>query len=324
VDFELDDDQVVLQQELRRFLEARVTSEARRAIAERPGAVDRALWRDLGEMGVFALTRPEAEDGVGLGLAEAVIVFEELGRVGAPGPLIATHLAAGLVDGAASGGVVVGVLPAEARPVMVEHLDALDALLVVGTDAIEQVVLPATGMGAAVERPLDPLTPVHLLSAVPRGERIAGGEQAERFRREGALLAGAFQVGLAEAALLLGVDHALQRTQFDRLIGSFQAVKHLLADAQVAVEIARAAVHAAAVELDESHDDGPHAASTVHGARIVASRAAQRATTTCIQVHGGMGYTWELDAHLLLKRAMVLDVGIGPTEAAIDALAGTL
>ena len=318
MDFEPSDDQVALQQELRRFLEARVTSESRRV-----PAFDRELWRALAEMGVFGLRLPEADGGVGLGLAEAAIVFEELGRVAAPGPLLASHLAAGLVDGAASGATVVGVLPADAAPVVVEHLDVLDVLLVVGPDGVDRVAPPPAG--AAVERPLDPLTPVHLLDAVPAGERIGGSDLAARLRTEAALLAAAMQVGLAEAAVRMGTGYAQQRRQFDRPIGSFQAVKHLLANAQVAVEIARAAVHAAAVTADDADADADADADrAVLAARIVASRAAHRATTANIQVHGGMGYTWELDAHLFLKRSMVLDVALGPTEAAIDHMAAAL
>jgi alkylation response protein AidB-like acyl-CoA dehydrogenase len=331
MDFEPSDDQVALQQELRRFLEARITPEARAA------AFDRSLWRSLGELGVFGLRLPEDAGGVGLGLAEAVIVFEELGRVATPGPLIASHLAAGLVDGAAGGATVVGVLPApgDAGPVLVEHLDVLDSLLVVGPDGVD-LVAPAPA-GTPVERPLDPLTPVHLLDAVPAGERIAGPAVAARLRAEGGLLAAAMQVGLAEAAVRMGTAYARERRQFDRPIGSFQAVKHLLADAQVGVEIARAAVHAAAVTADDvtgGAGDGASAgddagdtgdpARALLAARIVASRAAHRATTANIQVHGGMGYTWELEAHLLLKRAMVLDVALAPAEAAVDELAATL
>ena len=90
------DDQVALQGELRRFLADRVTPEARRAVIDMPGAVDRDLWRALGGMGVFALTLPEADGGVGLGLADATIVCEELGRACVPGPLLGTFLAAGL------------------------------------------------------------------------------------------------------------------------------------------------------------------------------------------------------------------------------------
>src|SRR5690606_41516238 len=86
MDFEPTDDQVALQTELRRFLAERVDHDARRAIAEVPGAVDRGLWRELGGMGVFSLTVPESAGGVGLGGAEATLVFGELGRAAAPGP----------------------------------------------------------------------------------------------------------------------------------------------------------------------------------------------------------------------------------------------
>ncbi len=127
-------------------------------------------------------------------------------------------------------------------------------------------------------------------------------------------------MGLAGGALALATDHALGRVQFGRPIGSFQALKHLLADARVAVEVARAAVAAAGVEIDEGGDAG----RAVDAARIVASRAADRATRTCIQVHGGMGFTWELDAHLFLKRALVLDVGVGSPDEAVESLAASL
>jgi len=320
VDFELSDDQVALQQELRRFLEARVTSEARRAIGALPGAVDRALWRELAGMGVFAITRPEAEGGVGLGMAEASIVFEELGRAAVPGPLVATFLAAAadLVDGAATGEAVVGVVPADG-PVMIEHLDALDAVLVIDDDRV--VVGPPPQRLTPVERPLDPLTPVHLLDAPPDGEQVGDAAVASRLLREGSLLTAAVQVGLAAAAVDAGSAYAKQRTQFGKAIGAFQAVKHLLADALVSVEVARAAVHAAAVEID---DGGAAPSRAVDSARIVASASGHRATTACIQVHGGIGYTWELDAHLYLKRVLVLDQLPDTTEDCLDALVARL
>ena len=139
MDFEPTDDQLALQAELRRFLAERVTPEARRAIGELPGAVDRDLWRDLGGMGTFALTLPEADGGVGLGLADATIVFEELGRAAVPGPVIGTFLAAGLgadISAAAGRGeAVVGMIPA-GDPACVEHLAALDALIVVGDGGV--------------------------------------------------------------------------------------------------------------------------------------------------------------------------------------------
>ena len=319
MDFELSDDQVALQQELRRLLSARVGSEARRAMAEQPGAVDRALWQELDGMGVFSLTVPEHDGGVGLGMAEAVIAFEELGRAAVPGPLVSTFLA--VSSGWAEPGAVVGWLPATGA-VMIEHLDALDAVLVIGDDGVSVAPAP-TGL-TPVARPLDPLTPVHLIDAAPSGEAVADAAVAARVRRDGGLLAAAMQVGLGAAAVDLGAAYAGERTQFGKVIGGFQAVKHLLADAQVAVEVARAAVHAAAVEIDEAEGAAPAPMRAVDGARIVASHAAERATTACIQVHGGIGYTWELDAHLFLKRAMVLDLASGSVDDATESLAAAL
>jgi alkylation response protein AidB-like acyl-CoA dehydrogenase len=314
MDFVLSDDQVDLQEELRRFLSGRVTSEVRRAAMARPGAIDRDLWQRVATMGVFALTVPEADGGVDLGMADAAVVFEELGRVAMSGPLIPTFLAAGVVDGAAWGETVVGLVPAGA-PAMVEHLDGLDALLVLdGADVRLASSLPG---GVPVDRPLDPLTPITVVDHLPDGSVVLDGDDV---RRRGGLLAAAFQVGLGQAALELGTGYAAQREQFGRTIGSFQAVKHLLADTAVAIETARAGVHAAAVTYDEGSD----ADRLVHGARIVASGAAERSARACIQVHGGMGYTWELDAHLLLKRSLVLDQAFGGTAAAVDALAASL
>jgi alkylation response protein AidB-like acyl-CoA dehydrogenase len=275
---------------------------------------------------------------VGLGLADATLVFEELGRAAVPGPVIGTFLAAGLAvhtqvrltradlaagharalaAGAGTGEIVVGLVPA-GRPAYVEHLGALDGLLVVDDRSVLLTERPSRSR--PVGRPLDPLTPVDVVDVLPGGHPLGGTDLAARLRRDAELLAAALQVGLADAAVALATQYARERRQFGRVIGSFQALKHMLADAQVGVEVARAAVQAAGVEIDEGGD----AARAVDGARIVASRAADRATRTCIQVHGGMGYTWDLDAHLFLKRAMVLDAGVGSPAAALESLAASL
>jgi alkylation response protein AidB-like acyl-CoA dehydrogenase len=320
MDLELSDDQTSLRDELRRFLNDRVDHDARWAAAAQPGAVDRALWRELGSMGVFGLPVPEDRGGVGLGWAEAAIVFEELGRVAVPGPTIATALAAtvdGLaLEGVVEGNAVVGLVEAS-NPLFVEHLDGLDALLVLDGRSVT-LAEPPKG-SAPVEHPLDPLTPLTMLATVPQGRSVEGDGVGHQLRSGGGLLAAAFQVGLGTAALELATAYAKDREQFGRVIGSFQAVKHMLADAAVALEVARAAVHAAAVARDE--DAEGHRITT---ARIVASRAAHTATEACIQVHGGIGYTWELDAHLFLKRALVLDQAPATVQHVIGAVAATL
>lgn len=328
MDFELSDEQTALRDELRRFLTDRVTSEARWAAAERPGGVDRDLWSDLAGMGVFGIATPEDLGGVGLGLADATIVFEELGRAATPGPLVASFLAAGTVGGALEGTTVVGMVDGDAHPSMVEHAHGLDTLLVDRGDRVEAVAPPT---GTDLPRPTDPLTPVTLVDRIPDGDVIAGAADAARLRRNGRLMTAAFQVGLGQAAVDLGTEYAKQRQQFGRTIGTFQAVKHLLADAVVSVDIARAGVHAAAVSIDEMEGadpdhalDGSGRVMSVDAARMVASHAAQLAAEACIQVHGGMGFTWELDAHLFLKRTLVLDTTFGSVHDSTDAVAASI
>ena len=123
--FELTDDQLALQEALRNFCTGRFDMETVRGLER---GVDRAAWRELGDMGVFAIRLPESDGGVELGWADAVLVFEELGRALVPGPLVWTHLVAGLVEGAASGEVIVGGIERDDPSHLIEHFDSLDQL----------------------------------------------------------------------------------------------------------------------------------------------------------------------------------------------------
>lgn len=325
MDFRLSDDQIALQGSLRSFCRGRLALETLREL-ERKGAFDRALWRELAEMGVFALRLPEARGGVGLGAADAVLVFAELGRSLAPGPLAWTQLAAPLVEGAATGEVVVGGLDLagpQPGPLLIEHAESLDVLLVLRRDGLERLdARRALGGAEPVTVPLDPLTPLHRVAALPPGERIGDSAAAARLRLEGAALVAGQLLGVAEAALELAVDFAKTREQFGRAIGSFQAVKHLCADMFVRQELARAAVWAAGATLD---DPGVgDAARAVAAAKITAGEAALRNTRASIQVHGGMGYTWETPVHYYFKRGWVLESLFGTCEEHAERVAGGL
>ncbi|MFI9806461.1 acyl-CoA dehydrogenase family protein [Streptomyces sp. NPDC052301] len=265
--FRLSEEQRALRAGVRQVLARRFGREALRAAVDAPGRLDRGLWRALGEAGFFALRLPEADGGVGLGLPEAVLVFEEAGRALLPGPLVATHLAAGAVPGAATGETVVAGVDGE----LVEWLDAAD-------------VVCGDTSGAVPLRSLDPLTPVH---RVPRPGRLVP---------EAVLLTAAEQLGTAARVCELAVEHARAREQFGQPIGAFQAVKHLCADLLVRAETARAAVYAASVTADPAD---------IAAARLLADEAAVRGARDCLQVHGGMGFTWEAEVHLHLKRAWV-------------------
>jgi hypothetical protein len=228
------------------------------------------------------------------------------------------YLAHGLVDGVTGGLEITGREP----PWMVEHLDALDTLLVVDNDGVRAVPAGTIAGAVPVGRPLDPLTPVHRVSQLPAGEPVGDGELVAGWRRDGAVVTAAFLVGLAQACTDRSVAYAKERRQFDRPIGSFQAVKHILADMRVRGEVARASVHAAACTLDDP--EVGDAVRAVAGAKMLAGEAAIANGKAATQVHGGMGFTWEVDVHLYLKRAWVLDTVLGSVDEHADAVAATI
>jgi alkylation response protein AidB-like acyl-CoA dehydrogenase len=333
MDFRIGDDQRELAEGIRSVVAGRLPLERVRTREGAERVADEADWSALGETGVFSLTLPEPA-GTGLGLADATVVFEELGRTLVPGPLVGTFLAAAAdaVEGAAEGRVQVGtVCTGRPGPVLVEHLGAVDALLVVAPDGPPQLLAPAPSGGARrLTHALDPLTPMWQLDSLPFGGSLP--DDGGRFWRDGTLLTAALQVGHAAAVLDLAVAYAKERQQFGKPIGSFQAIKHMCADMLVRAEVARAAVHAAACLADAPDVAATEAAvagctrgqlleRSVSGAKLLADEAAIANARAAIQVHGGMGFTWELPLHLHLKRSRVLATTFGPPAERAAALA---
>jgi alkylation response protein AidB-like acyl-CoA dehydrogenase len=323
VDFRLSEDQEALAAGVRAFCDAELPHECLAELAKQ-GGFDRALWSGLAELGVFGLRLPESQGGVGLGMADAVLVFAELGRRLAPGPLVWSQLAAERVPGAASGEVVVGGVDLEdplAEPLLVEHLEQLDTLLLLKPGGVFRID-PRPLVATRVATPLDPLTPLHHVAALTDGEQIGGPELAVRLRLEGAALVAAQLFGIAEATQELATAYAKQREQFGRTIASFQAIKHILADMWVRQEMTRAAVYAAGATLDQPDVGDP--ARAVSSARLLAGETAMKNARACIQVHGGMGYTWELPCHYFLKRTWALDTLFGTAEAHAERVAAAV
>ncbi|MHB8329543.1 MAG: acyl-CoA dehydrogenase family protein, partial [Acidimicrobiales bacterium] len=170
-----------------------------------------------------------------------------------------------------------------------------------------------------LSRPLDPLTPMWRVERLPGGERVGDASAAARLGRDYTVLVGAVLVGLAASTVELAVDYAKVREQFGRPIGAFQAVKHLCADMLVRTETARSAVRAAAVTVDQP--DVGDQWRAVAGAGLLAGEAALANGRACIQIHGGMGFTWEVPAHLYLMRARVLAEALGPPGVLADIVA---
>ncbi|HVT42150.1 MAG TPA: acyl-CoA dehydrogenase family protein [Acidimicrobiales bacterium] len=339
MDFRVDEGQRALADGVRSMVAGRLPLERIRAAEGSERTISADDWAALGETGVFALTLPEPA-GVGLGLADVTVVFEELGRALVPGPLVGTFLAAArdLVPGAAEGRAMVGLAIARGGPPwMVEHLSSLDAaffLPAAGTGGGRDLVRTIRNAPTAhrVREPLDPLTPLWALAELPAGDALDDPDQA--IFSDGAVLTAALQVGHAAQTLELAVAYAKERHQFGKPIGSFQAVKHMCADMLVRAEVARAAVHAAACLADEPDVLAAEAAAagstpfaflqrSAAGAKLLADEAAITNARTAIQVHGGMGYTWEVPLHLHLKRAHVLAMTFG-TRDELASLVGDL
>jgi alkylation response protein AidB-like acyl-CoA dehydrogenase len=321
MDFRLDEEQLALQDTVRRFCAARFAPER---IAQREGQpLDRTAWRELAGLGVFGLLVPEAAGGVGLGAVEGAIVFEQLGAHLVSGPALWTTLGARWVEGAARGARLVGgvEVPEAKCELIVEHASELDALLVLESEGVflsEAPELPACEPLA----PLDPLTPVARLAALPRGRRVGDADDAARLRLTGTVLAAALQVGVSDAALEASRRYALDREQFGVPIGSFQAIQHVLADMYVRTALARSAAWAAAAVLDDPELGDAHRASAA--AKLLAGEAALENAHAAVQVHGGVGFTWEMLPHYLLKRAWVLEHACGDSDAHALSLGASL
>jgi alkylation response protein AidB-like acyl-CoA dehydrogenase len=320
MDFRLDDEQLALQKTVDDFARAHF---GLAQIGRRDGhALDRAGWEEMAGLGIFELLASDPDEAPSFGPVGAAIVMEQLGAHLAAGPILWSVLAASLIEGVASGErVAAGIdvtCPSDA--LIVEHPDDLDVLLVLEADAVfvcERGALPSIEPLA----PLDPLTPVGRLSTRPIGTQVGGKDEAARLRLLGQTLSAASLTGIASAALTIARDHALGRHQFGVPIGSFQAIKHLLADMFVRTSLARSATYAAAAGLDDPSGAIELSAAT---AKLLAGEAAIDNARAAIQVHGGMGFTWEMPPHHLLKRAWVLENSFGTTTAHAYAIAATV
>jgi alkylation response protein AidB-like acyl-CoA dehydrogenase len=289
MDLELSDDQVALRDGIASMLEARIPIERVRA------GFDRAMFDELANAGVFSLRND------GFSWADCVVVFEQLGRYCVPGPLVASLL---FGDGR------IATIASTATPIWIEHLDSVDVLVTSDEDGAWHTVDPGAVEAAPSPWPLDPCTPVARAELLPEGEPLASDRQV---LLAGTALTAAIQLGLADRLTELAVAYAKERVQFDRPIGGFQAIKHMLADMVTRTEVARAAVYSAGAVLDEESDRNTRW-RLVHGAKVVAGDAAVANGKAATQVFGGMGFTWEVDVHLYLKRAWVLETNFGNAD----------
>lgn len=271
--------------------------------SERPSG-ERFLqdWTALADLGVFSLCAPEP-DGLALKISDATLVYEQLGRALVTPAAITTHLVSGHLPGAFNGSCVVGHAFTAGGRVLVQDHDRLTHVLVGHKPGRGMTIHTMSDVNVVeVLDPVDPLVSIGVLD-IPGNQEPAVNLEASTSQRtllDELLLQASYQVGIAQAVLDRAVVYSQQREQFGRPIGSFQALKHLMADMLVRLEIARSAVLGAAVAADE--DDADAERLTV-SAKMLADRAATVNARTAIQIHGGMGFAWGVDIHLFLKRA---------------------
>ncbi len=314
---------------VRQILAKECTAADVRAAFDAPSART-SRWTTLAELGVTGITVPVARGGLGLGLVDLVPLLEEAGSVALPEPLaMTTGVAATLLvdlesaeagagggrigpwlEGIAAGSLTVAVEDPRHPGVAVAGADGADLLLLtsVGPDGPEIHGIDAAAVSVTPVPSLDPTRRLATLAWEPSPASLlaSGPLAATSVARTGdraAVVVGAELLGLAGTMIGLAADYAKDRHQFGRPIGSFQAVKHLLAGAQVLLEFARPVVYGGAWALDAGTADGSRAASV---AKAYASDAAVEAARVSLQVHGAIGYTWECDLQLFLKRAWAL------------------
>ncbi|WP_455900717.1 acyl-CoA dehydrogenase family protein [Rhodococcus gordoniae] len=325
------EERAALRESVRTLLSKHSDSAAvRRAITTADG-YDGDLWTMLVEqIGVAALAVPEEYDGVGASWVETHVVLEELGRTLTPSPFLGsavlaaqavlssgdTDAAARLLPGIAAGEVVAVCWASAAgwqRPGVSTDGDVLTgtAHYVLGGDtASVLLVLAADGDSVALfevdpdadgvmRRRVPTMDPTRALAEVSfsavTGRRLSSSDDlVDRLRVAAAIALSAEQVGAAQAVLDLTVEYTKNRKQFGRVIGSFQALKHRMADMYALVETARSMSYAAALSQDPQD---------AYAAKIYCSEALQQVAAEAVQLHGGIAITWEHDAQLFFKRA---------------------
>jgi alkylation response protein AidB-like acyl-CoA dehydrogenase len=308
-----------------------------RALLEAEAEEIPGFWDDLAELGWLGLHLPEAVGGSGYGFPELVVVIEELGRAMAPGPFVPTVIASafiatagsdtlqarllpGLSDGSSLGGVgldaEITVSAAKASGSAPAVLGAALAHILVLPAGEDVVVVDVKCDGVKVEVPLN-LDPTRRTARVTLDgatcEVIAGGRRT--LEDIGRLVIAAEATGIASECTQQAAEYAKVRVQFGRPIGMFQAVKHHCANMLVAAEMATAAVWDAARAAEEGGDQLRFTAAI---AAALALPAADECAQLNMQVHGGIGFTWEHDAHLFLRRATALEAIVDSHAAAHD------
>ena len=324
MDFTFNDDQLAFREAISRFLMTEAAPEMLRDVWETDAGRSPELRNKIAEQGLTALSVPEACGGLGMDDVAWALMTQELGYYAIPDSLADTaYVAAGLLSALpegtagrddalaqiADGSIRVAV----GHPInpLVADAHLADRLLLAHGDEVHLV--PRQLVDVIASPSIDASRRLSQVVWEPSSAtRVAAGEQGRALWAQtldrGALAVAGQALGLAQRMLDLSVDYVAQRKQFGKPIGSFQAVKHHLADVATKVEFAKPVLYRAAHALANGASD---AAVHVSHARLACAEAAWLSARHGIQVHGAMGYTWEVDLQMFMKRAWALDASWG-------------
>jgi hypothetical protein len=308
VKFELDDQQRDFAASIDAALAAADTPAAVRAWAAGDTAPGRKVWARLADLGVTALAVPERFGGIEAHPVHLVVAFEQLGRWCVPGPVTESIAVAPVLmadddraEGLASGELIATVALPPAVPRAVDAGAA--GLVLLAGEGVVSDAMPHESHAS-----VDPSRRLFDVSASGDGRPA----DVPRAFDAGTLATAAQLIGAGQAMLSAAVDYAKQRTQFGRLIGSYQAIKHKLADVHIALELARPLLYGAALSLAT---DAPETARDVSAAKVAAAEAATLSARNALQTHGAIGFTSEHDLSLWLLRVQALRSAWGDPAA---------
>lgn len=355
MDFDFSDEQKMLRDQVRRQLEQMNTWGMARAATDGASSGQEDLWKVVVDGGWTAANIPEEFGGLALGPLETCVIAEELGRSLAPGPFASTiylfaealamtggcpDLVQGIADGTVTGclahaegvgdqinaTVSEGKLSGHKKPV-IDGDRASHAVVSARESSDVALYVVALDQSGVVRAPMTLIDRTHGAAEITfdgaAAVRLSGDATAalRRIEDRAAVFIAFEQIGLAEHCLFMARDYALERRAFGRPIGQFQAVKHKLADVFTSIELARSHAYHAAWALSTSDAALSRAAA---GARLAATEASWQAVRENIQVHGGIGVTWEMTCHLAYRRAQFLGGWLGGPDLWRQRLAGEL
>jgi alkylation response protein AidB-like acyl-CoA dehydrogenase len=323
VRFCFDEEQLRFQESVRGMLAKECSPERLRALSTSETGRSPELWTKLAEIGLLGLLVPEQHLGLGLSEVDAVLALEETGRAALAEPLVETacvgarmmaeighhDLLSRWLPAISTGEAIVAV--GHPNIPFVSDAHVADLLLLAHDDEIHAI--DPLDAKLTHQPSIDPLRRLYTVDWTPSAAtRVASGDSARRALTaaydRGAWATAAQQIGVAQGLVDAAVKYSAQREQFGQLIGAFQALKHLLASVAVRIEFAKPVVQRAAFAIANELPERDVACSH---AKAAASEAAALAAKAALQVHGAIGYTWEVDLHLWMKRAWSLDQSWG-------------